>query len=492
MALTVLALARGLRTDTFFVGDPGVKLIAARNAIAQPSRPFEIELPALDGERVAFVDPFFTVHGNHVHAITSELFPLASAPFIARLGLRGAYVLPAVGFLLALAACAWIAVGLDTRRSPALAILTVALGTPLLFYALEFWEHAPAIGIAAVATAVFVNLPGRALAAGGLFGIAILLRPEALWFVLSVLACSTLLPVPPRGSTIAITAAGAIVVLLPLEIYTLLHFGSLVGPHLAGNPALLSRDWLAIRATVVTNWLIAIAPTSLWYTAPAALLAIVPLPGSGQYRGRPFLMGVAALDVALVVLTAPNDGGGQWGPRYLLFACIPLVILAVDVLQAMTRRHVAGVLIVVLFFVGSAWLQRVAYRRLRGAKLTYGRVVDFVAREVPAGGYAVTDLWWLDQIAAAVTTDRQILFTASSDNALDAMRRLDRAEIPSVTVIRSRDESPDLGAWNGGTCYLEEARRAIPERTLVAIRLRRQCPQVPPSGGGEPRPGGSL
>ena len=37
---------------------------------------------------------------------------------------------------------------------------------------------------------------------------------------------------------------------------------------------------------------------------------------------------VAGLTVLLVVLTAPNEGGGQWGPRYLLFAYVPLALLA--------------------------------------------------------------------------------------------------------------------------------------------------------------------
>jgi hypothetical protein len=55
------------------------------------------------------------------------------------------------------------------------------------------------------------------------------------------------------------------------------------------------------------------------------------------------------------------------------------------------------------------------------------------------------------------------------------MRRLDQAGVPSLTVIRSREESPDTDTWAGRTCYLEAERREIPERSLVAIRLRRSC-----------------
>src|SRR5262245_28644440 len=102
LALTIVVLARGLPSETFFVGDPGVKLVAARAAITHPARPLEVPLPEIGGQPIALVEPFFAVHGEHAHAVTSEAFPLLSAPLIALFGIRGAYVLPALGFLLAL------------------------------------------------------------------------------------------------------------------------------------------------------------------------------------------------------------------------------------------------------------------------------------------------------------------------------------------------------------------------------------------------------
>src|SRR5262245_32607345 len=89
-SLIMLVLARSLPAETFFVGDPGVKLIAARHAIAAPSAPLAIPLPNIGGERVPYVEPFFFVHGDHSHAVTSEIFPIASAPFVALFGIRGA------------------------------------------------------------------------------------------------------------------------------------------------------------------------------------------------------------------------------------------------------------------------------------------------------------------------------------------------------------------------------------------------------------------
>ena len=117
LALTIVLLARGLPAETFFVGDPGVKLIAARAAISHPAKPFDIALPEIGDERVAFVEPFFEVHDGHAHALTSEVFPALSAPFIAAFGIRGAYVWPALGFLLAVWSCARLASILGTTPS---------------------------------------------------------------------------------------------------------------------------------------------------------------------------------------------------------------------------------------------------------------------------------------------------------------------------------------------------------------------------------------
>ena len=176
LAALLSVLAAGLRPDAFFVGDPGVKLIAAQNAIDHPSRPFEITLPRIASIPVPHVEPFFSVHGDHAHAITSALFPVLSAPFLVAFGARGLYVLPALGFLLTVAGCAALATALDPRRRPVVAGLAAALGTPFLFYGLEFWEHTLALGCATLGAALF--LKRRALVAGLLFGVAALLRPK--------------------------------------------------------------------------------------------------------------------------------------------------------------------------------------------------------------------------------------------------------------------------------------------------------------------------
>lgn len=487
--LTVLAA--GLRPDAFFVGDPGIKLTAAKNAIARPDHPLDIPLPVIGRESLPYVEPFFEVHGDHAHAVTADLFPLVSARAIQWFGLRGAYILPAAGFLGTLIGCAWLAVALDKRRSPPLVLVIAGVATPFLFYGLEFWEHIPAVALATIGTAMFVTaLRGGkarlAFAAGLAFGVAFLLRPESALTFLAVLVASIMLgPGSTNRSWLSgVSVVGAAIALAPLEIYTLRHFGRVMPAHLWANAGLLPTSWAAERGHLIATWFLPSGwtasgparPHSFWIAAPLVLLACIPVRADVPRDGRRFLWAIAALVLVLVVLTAPNDGGGQWTPRYLLFAYVPLVILAADAVDALPRRASTATALGLLL-LACLWIQRSAYRELRGTKSTYGRVVDFVSNEVAPGGYIVSDLWWLDQIAASSTSERRLLYVPGAADAHGVMQRLSRAVVPIVIVIRSESESPDVTAWRQDTCYVEIKRDTLDVRGLVAITLHHRCSQ---------------
>jgi hypothetical protein len=134
-------------------------------------------------------------------------------------------------------------------------------------------------------------------------------------------------------------------------------------------------------------------------------------------------------------------------------------------------------LVVLVLLADGAWIQRASYNALQDTKLNYGRVLDFVEDVVPAGGYSVSDLWWLDQIAAAAATrGRVFLYAADDETGAEILRRLESAGATPVTVIRSREESPTIEPWMLPTCYGEDGRRENPVRALVAVRLRHTCP----------------
>ena len=95
------------------------------------------------------------------------------------------------------------------------------LATPFLFYGLEFWEHMPAVALAALATAMVVETPRpqapRALAAGALFGLATLLRPEAGWFAAAVLVAARVRHPPLTWRSIAWAAVGGAAIAAPIR-----------------------------------------------------------------------------------------------------------------------------------------------------------------------------------------------------------------------------------------------------------------------------------
>jgi hypothetical protein len=521
-AAVLVLLARGLPQRTFVVGDPGLKLIAARNAVAHPARPFEIDLPRIGGRPVDLLDPSFRIHGDHAHAATSEFFPLIAAPLIAAFGIGGAYVLPALGFLLALAATAWTGVALDRRRSLTALVFTAAACTPLLFYGLEFWEHAPAVGVAALATSMFVrrrSVPGL-ITCGFLLGVAVLLRPEAVWYCAGLFVGARWLPNRPTVRHLATVFAGLALAWVPWVAISFVHSGQLFGGHVARNMSGLSEDWWWDRIRTLRTWLVpsriawaavclllpaaalatrarpaarkavenagatfvavaavaaargAFGPSSVWNAAPAALLVVATTPWLGSRQGGRFLAAVAATCSVLVLLTAPNDGGSQWGPRYLLFAFIPVSILTADALATAIRRpRVVGMITVAVVVASSLMVQRSAYKNLHGTKHAYGRLLEFVERGTSPGGYVVTDLWWFQQVTAALYPTRTVVFVDSSASARRALALL--AGESNVSVVRSERESPpdSLDSWLDGTRFAVGRQTTSQERALVLSQL---------------------
>jgi hypothetical protein len=530
LGIALIPLARGLPARAFFVGDPGVKLIAARNAIDHPTHPLDITLPTIAGHPVEFVDQFFRVHGDHAHASTPEVFPLVSAPLLAMFGIRGIMILPAAGFLLMIASTAWLGVALDAGRSPLIVMLVAAICTPVLFYGLEFWEHAPVAGLAAAGTALVVTLPrsrARLALAGVVFGLAILLRPEAGCYCGALLVCAPLWPGRLRKGDVPTILGAAAAVLVPPLAFSTVHGGRVIGGHMAVNLSNLASNWIPARIAIARVWFappgrilgllcgltagLALAPNfissnrvagttrvlaglcaaavavaaalrmfpvaNMVGAAPAALLA-VGVWDTPKKSGRLFLLAVALLSSVLVFLTAPTDGGGEWSPRYLLLAFIPLAVLTSDALHMTFTRSVLGAAVTIVIVAASVGVQRRAYKELRDAKRTYERIVTFVERGTAPGSYIVTDLWWLDEVTAALYPTRVWLLVKSPASAQRVLALLAEADISNVSLVRSRNESPadTFEHWRGDLPFVVYRTLEIPDRELTLYQLRARHP----------------
>src|SRR5690348_14315441 len=126
-------------------------------------------------------------HGAHAHVLQSPLFPPLTAPLVAAFGLRGAFVWPVFAFVALVPLFAAVRRQLVPETSwPLLAFVLVA-ANPLFFYALEFWEHVPAVtfltaGLVMIGPALKgASSPARTAAGGALVGAGVLLRPEGAW-----------------------------------------------------------------------------------------------------------------------------------------------------------------------------------------------------------------------------------------------------------------------------------------------------------------------
>ena len=520
-AITAVALAwlaSALPPDAFFSGDSGVKLIATLDALGHPSRPFETDLPRVGSRTTIFVDTMVVPHGSHAHVLQSPLFPPLIAPFVAVFGLRGAYLWPALSFIALVPLLASARRHLLPDTSWTVLALIVVAANPLFLYALEFWEHAPAVALLTAGTALIApafagaGSPARTLAGGALVGAGVLLRPEGAWY-----AAGLALALGPRqwlpfGS-------GAAALLLPAGALNYAHFGNPLGAHASAVLAPIGADFIAARWHRVQDWLwpasaaeavalalvaaawvgapfkldlrgrqlLALVGTAVmsvlaarralplqafWQGFPLALLTLMP-PSAWTYEAR--RLAVAALvAVAGVVLTATNDGGAQWGTRYLLIAAPPLLLLAARAATDATgdgRWRVPRLAVLSVILLAGAATSRSAYLELRGAKRNYQSLVAATQSFTRPGDVIVTNLWWLDQVTAALHGTRTFLYVADSAAASRALATLRAERIDEVALAWSADgaESPfALDAALDGTCFRTEA---VHEVALRSVRF---------------------
>jgi hypothetical protein len=178
LAARSVRFGNGLDYSTVYGGkaiDPGLKFLPLPGLYPHPSITSKGEIDLRFGMAVGFV--------------------LVSRYMMEAFGTSGLYLVPMLsGWLVALLSgrIAW----LIDRRLAIPATLLVGLGTPIFFYSLVFWEHAPATLCGLVLAWLMIESPfglGVRLAAGLPFIItAVILRMEMAAYALAVLASGAL------------------------------------------------------------------------------------------------------------------------------------------------------------------------------------------------------------------------------------------------------------------------------------------------------------
>jgi hypothetical protein len=235
--LAVIAATPG---DAYWINDSGNKALVAQRlletgfedaAFTQPGRRVDPE-----GRWFPIPPPFALRRGAEFVSAYPLAYPALSAPALPLWGARGLRLPAALGAAAAAALLAgWLAPALGAGSALA-AGLVLGLATPLFFYGVTVWEHAPATALALGAFLLLaMSRPLAWCAAGALIGVACWLREEMALMALSVALAALL----ARASLRQVTAfaAGAAAPLAALALFNQAFYGDPRGGHVAANLA---------------------------------------------------------------------------------------------------------------------------------------------------------------------------------------------------------------------------------------------------------------
>jgi hypothetical protein len=357
-------------------------------------------------------------HGDQWVQVTSFPFVYAGLPLYKAAGTAGILLLPIVGSLLAAYAARRLARALGAPTGW-WAFWLVGVGTPMLFYAGDFWEHSMGVGL--MLFAIALALEGgvaRAFAAGALAGLAGVLRTETLLYagfvgiallliggewqawlrrparivalgagLGAVLVANGAVERAVLGSGLRDTRAGSNVAAAGSTVGTRLHDGLLTAIGLFGDDttkayvggavvviALLVFTWAIFRgrersplavvsgATAVAMYIARFASTGLVLFVPGVFPA-APVSAAG-ITGATTRRQIAIAGAAVVVLPAVwllqwrGQLLPQWGGRYVLLTGALLTVVGAVAIERRGRTQGVVVLLAITLVVAvfsAAW-----------------------------------------------------------------------------------------------------------------------------------------
>jgi hypothetical protein len=241
-ALAVLAACVGLLLSTpgdgYWINDCGNKALVSQRlvdtgfasaAFARPDASFD---PT--GRWFPVPAPFSVRRGQEILSAYPPAYPALAAPLYAALGPIGLRLPAALGVAASVLLFALWAAPAAGRGGALLGSLLLGLGTPLFFYGVTVWEHAPSLALALFAL-LLASRGGAAryAAAGLLVGLACWLREELLLLAPALVLAALLRREPLRY--LAAFAAGVAPALAALAAWNARHFGSPLGGHVLAN-----------------------------------------------------------------------------------------------------------------------------------------------------------------------------------------------------------------------------------------------------------------
>jgi hypothetical protein len=362
------------------------------------------------------------VDGDWVHVTTLPMLELAR-PLYAVGGYRLTLLLPMLGAIGAAFAARSLARRTADDDAGWMAFWTTGLLSPLVVYALDFWEQAPGVGLMLGAIALLAGITdgerhvARALGAGALLGVAATMRTEAfVYTAVAVGLCSLVLLVHRREAWRAVVVG-------------VLAFVGFAGPWLANRAleAALGGNSRSARVSGTAGGGIGNlddrareAAITLFALRPAELSEVITLGGLFaalvaaaivlSRRSEPRVI-VLLLGLAALLQLSALSGGLGFVPG--MVAATPLVLLPVlippDRVSGRFALGVAGAALPIVWafqFVGGAnpqWAGRYALAScavlvaLGAARLSAGPPVLRVGLLALTGAVALSGVLWLGE-----------------------------------------------------------------------------------------------
>ncbi|MCB1015576.1 MAG: hypothetical protein KDB10_10725 [Acidimicrobiales bacterium] len=449
-----------------------------------------------------------TAVGDRWVQATSLPFVAAALPLYATAGAAGALVLPVLGCLLAALAARHLARVLHGGEGWAAFWLVGAAG-PALFYAGDFWEHAPALGLGLLAVASALDddaRPARALLTGVAAGLAVVLRAEMLLYGVAFVGATLVVGAERRRvlaerTRLVLTVVGAAVPVLANAVveralladgvrdgraaesiagtagragsrvtdaaltsvglfpddraHALLVGGLLVGSLLVLGARLAWPEWVSARATLVAGVVAASLYALRLSSGPGfvpGFLVVAPFAAAGVFGARSpkerVVLGTALGVLPLVWATAwTGNHLAQWGGRYLLLSGALLTVLAVGVAERVGWRRPAMVALATLTVVVAGFGVAWHVERTR----TVGDAVAAIESR-PDDVVVISDLGHLGREAGAWYGDHRWLRTAEPggiEAAAAVARAAGAGDLAVVQVAPSGGDEPAAPALGG-------------------------------------------
>jgi hypothetical protein len=477
-----------LPTRSFFAGDQGVKYLQMRSVIEHGPLHPEVDYPARDLDPdLRFHDVFLVSRGGALLGVFPPLLPALTAPLFRCFGFPGLYLLPAAGVALTFLACRSLAAAALGTPDASFAALLAVLGTPVVFYGLEYWEHAPATALVALAAALLVRPhQGRArlrddLLAGCLVGAAAGLRPEAgialLAFAAALGASGSGRDLPRRVGALA---AGFAAAAAPQAVFNLASSGSPLPLQWSFNAAQAAPRGPALAAMIEEN-LLPLHGRVLFGCLLLAAGALAALARRRGGAGERVALPTAHLIVACLLLLAVvvpaarivflHEGFGQafgyrsaahtWPLAFLLvYAALPAAGAAPPVRRFLPVAGIVFVVGAVLAAPTPGGFQWGARLLLPAAPLlavaAIGAALGRSAEAGPRGRRTIRAAFLVVAAAAVCVQTAGVAFLARSKRLYGAITRATEAATPPGGVVAT-----DLFWFPQVTATLYDERRFL-------------------------------